>query len=531
MFVLVNLKPLTRLAGRRGGLISMMQVVYFIQRHFGPDDFQVSKIGPEAYPLLRNAFYQAMVMYIYLVVVSLSIHAQVTRDLDEIIKNKSDFVTRMSHELRTPLTGIIGAVDLIRREQSMPAEAQALFHIVDTCSKSMVRLVTDILDMNKIMTPTGPLTLQESTVDVRDLLTDVVSVVDPVARAKGVTINLDTHGLDQRFYIATDKLRLHQVLTNVLANAVKFTLEGHVNVAAKFVNCGPKTATLEINVEDTGIGMDGYTLERLFTPFEQGSLKGSFGGSGLGLSISRYIVSLLGGTVSASSPGRGLGSTFCICLPVTFPSPSSSGVSSVKKEKRKPRFKEPAPTSANLPMASRAGDGAERIANFAESPSNSTEDLHRLGHVLLAEDRPCFSSVFPCFSRCFLPFSDQFNQIVFKRILASLQYSYDVADNGQKALDLLDSGKKYDAILLDWEMPVLDGYETAVAIQYDRRIETPIVFLSAHSPDALREMLAKSSKRLKVHDILAKPLNITSLALVLQKAHPTSSSSRTSESE
>lgn len=165
----------------------------------------------------------------------------------------------------------------------------------------MVRLVSDILDMNKIMTPSTGLKLQDDHVDMRALLRDCVTIVTPMANAKGLRVELDTTALENQYLVETDRLRLTQVLTNILANAVKFTSEGHVNVVATVKSATRGTGVLDISVRDTGIGMDVYTLERLFTPFEQGSIKGTYGGSGLVRSFGsiRTLNSLIGYIFSA----------------------------------------------------------------------------------------------------------------------------------------------------------------------------------------------------------------------------------------
>lgn len=484
--------------GRRGGLVAIAEIALFSHFCFGPENMNFGFVDEKSFVALKASVLEVLVVYVYASIISLTIQDQVTRDMDAIIKTKSDFVTRMSHELRTPLTGIIGAIDLVRRQKniSLTEEVVNLFSIIDTCSKSMVRLVSDILDMNKIMTPSTGLKLQDDTVDVRALLRDCVTIVTPMANAKGLRVELDTTAIENQYLVETDRLRLTQVLTNILANAVKFTSEGHVNVVTALHPAARRTGVLDISVRDTGIGMDVYTLERLFTPFEQGSVKGTYGGSGLGLAISRYVISLLGGTVSACSDGRGQGSTFTISLPVRFPRPSAellhpSDDTLFKKPRASPTWSDRmrAAASEDLPSVAEAGAECTKID----------------GHVLIAEDH-------------------HLNQAIFKNILNHLHFSCDIANNGKEALALIDSGVKYDAIILDWEMPILDGLSTAQEIQKQRHIDTPLIFLSAHSPESLKEILDKRDDRLQVLDILAKPIQISHLRDVMDKArHPTRS--------
>jgi anti-sigma regulatory factor (Ser/Thr protein kinase) len=247
----------------------------------------------------------------------------------------------------------------------------------------MVRLVSDILDMNKIMTPSGPFHLQQIRVDIRRLVRDAIDVTAPVARAKNIDIKLDVSGIGENFMVVIDGVRLSQVLCNVLANAVKFTSEGEVAVTATLEpSNSSNSGCLEILVKDTGIGMDSYTLERLFTPFEQGTVKGTYGGSGLGLAISRYIITLLGGTVTAGSDGRGCGSTFKICLPVM------TSRDPVGSKRKRVKFHESAPsTSADSLESDAPVAGGLSYAGGEVSPRLSPSLARPNGHILLVEDR------------------------------------------------------------------------------------------------------------------------------------------------
>ncbi|WBA40783.1 PAS domain S-box protein [Hymenobacter canadensis] len=338
---------------------------------------------------------------------------------------KQDFLSNMSHEIRTPLNGILGIAGLLAKTPLDDQQSQFLRHIRYSADHLLV-VINDVLAMAEL--GAGKVRPESILFDVRDVLTASRELLLPRAQEKGIALELDLPPASVPTTVLGDPHRLRQVLLNLLSNAVKFTAHGQVVVSCRPLHLTPEQATLQFQVMDTGTGIPEHQLQQMFEPFMQASSSTAreYGGSGLGLSISRGLVELMGGTLTAESRLHE-GSTFSFTL--TF-----SGV--------------PSGTAA------------------AQSKSAPAPNYWSLGarRVLLAED-------------------NAINQFLVETLLRGWGWTVDTAGTGPDAL-LLFNQHRYDVVLMDIQMPGMDGVEATRRLRQHpdaARAATPILALTAHA--------------------------------------------------
>ena len=370
----------------------------------------------------------------------------------EASRLKSEFLATMSHEIRTPLNGVIGLNELLQRT-ALDDDQRRLAEGVQGASRALLSIINDILDFSKI--EAGELELEEVDFEVRPVLEQGVALLAEAALDKGIALSV-TVDEDVPDRLVGDPTRLGQVLSNLLSNAVKFTTFGEVRVTAYVDAADDEGVLLGVDVADTGIGIRHDQMERLFEPFRQAdaSTTRTHGGTGLGLAISRQLVTALGGDIGArSEPGEG--STFWF--------------------------------TARLGTAR---PGVRRLEQELPHPG----DAPRNGHVLLVED-------------------NDVNQLVALGFLEALGWTADVAQNGEEAVARA-AETAYDAILMDLQMPVLDGFGATRAIRAaeapGRRV--PIIAMTASAFEAEREKCLAAG----MDDFLTKPVDSSRLASVLR---------------
>jgi signal transduction histidine kinase/CheY-like chemotaxis protein len=342
---------------------------------------------------------------------------------------KSEFLANMSHEIRTPMTAILGFSDILLSNPS-PDEAMESARIIKRNGDNLLKIINDILDLSKI--EAGKFRVVRTACSPRQIAADVVSLMKVHADAKGLPLTLNI-GEDVPEQITTDPTRLRQILVNLLGNAIKFTEVGEVRIALR--DAGPDgDSTMRFDVTDTGIGLSDEQIGLLFQPFSQadGSINRRFGGTGLGLAISKRLAGVLGGDITvASAPGKG--STF------------------------------------SLTIATGPRDGAEPI-------DLATDELE------LQRQEPRLTSIHD--SRILLAEDGPDNQRLIAHVLRRGGCEVTVAVDGQVAVDLaleaLQAGDPFDVIVMDMQMPVMDGYE---ATRQLRKVgyAGPIVALTAHA--------------------------------------------------
>jgi len=340
---------------------------------------------------------------------------------------KSEFLANMSHEIRTPMTAIVGFADMmLRNHPNAPDQAECV-QTIRRNAGHLLELINEVLDLSKI--EAGQMSIERVRCDLLQMLAEVALLMRSRAEESGLKFKVSFRGGVPR-HVRTDPLRLRQVLVNLVGNAIKFTRSGVVEMS---ICCEktPGSSVLRINVRDTGIGMSPEQLGRIFEPFTQGeqSTTRKFGGTGLGLTISRKLARLLGGDISVDST-PGVGSDFGIWI-----------------------------DGGPLRDADMMADPTEATLPAIASDNDSLEiPIH--GRILLVED-------------------GRDNQRLLSTHLKMAGAEVVIADNGQIALDLF-AAEAFDLVLMDMQMPVLDGYSATPELRR-RGIKVPIIALTAYA--------------------------------------------------
>ncbi len=358
-------------------------------------------------------------------------------------QSKSVFLAHMSHEIRTPMNGILGATELLL-DQAANDEQKQLVDIIHTSSNALLNIINDILDLSKI--ESGNFELEQINFDLHDLCKDAYQLFSSPAQKKGIQIVYYYQAELPQFWVG-DPNRIRQVINNLLSNALKFTHSGRIDLLVTGERLTNHQFDITISVKDTGIGIAEKKVKQIFTAFKQADANTSrkYGGTGLGLTISKHLANAMQGDIGVSSV-LGLGSTFALKLPL-----------------------KPGKTEA---VAKRTGLARDYHAN-----------------VLLAEDNPV-------------------NAKIASKILHKLGIQTVVVENGKLALEEV-TNKNYDIVLMDINMPILDGISAAEKIRQlpFPRNQIPILALTANAMMEDRERCMDAG----MNGFVSKPINIAHL--------------------
>ena len=389
---------------------------------------------------------------------------EIAKDLSESTSRaKSAFLANMSHEIRTPMNGILGMTQLLQADSVSDEERRQYAGIILNSGKVLLNSLNDVLDLSKI--EAGKLQLVEDNFNPISVIRETVELFSATARAKSLRVDLAVSKLSSASYIS-DSVRLREMISNLISNALKFTAQGGIVVGIRELESDGRKSMLEFSVSDTGVGIPAESLSNLFQPFSQvdASTTRKHGGTGLGLSIVGALAKLMGGDVGVeSTPGQGARFWFTIKARVGAP-------------------------DAGVP-----GKISPAATPFSKDRSPIT------GRVLVVEDLAT-------------------NRIVIKTMLKRLGIDCDDASNGEEAVKLIQSDAVgYDLVLMDIQMPVMDGLKATELIrQWERdhaKARTPIAALTAGAYAEDRQ----NCKDAGMDDYLTKPIVVVELKAVLDR--------------
>ena len=423
--------------------------------------------------VFNTVMYKSEADYINMVVIDVTEQKETEAKLSKAIedanaayKTQAEFLANMSHEIRTPINGILGMIQLTLMADDLQADYRDNLITAKNCADNLLRLINDILDISKL--EAGKYKIKEEICDIKASIEETVAAHVPAADGKNIALDL-SFGNNMPKLVRADGQRIQQVLNCLLSNAIKFTSDGGVRVKIAAIDDKEDMIKLRMAVADTGIGISDSDMSKLFVRFSQvdGSDTRRYGGSGLGLVISKQITELMNGTITVQSK-EGIGSTFIAEIPIKV----------VK--------------AADIQAEKEAEDKEREAAIYSINNANGKN-----ARILVAEDEPV-------------------NQQVIGKLLGMAGFSYDIAENGEKAVELYKE-KSYDAALFDVQMPVMDGIAATQEIrkieQENHKERLPIIAVTARAMFGDKERIMKN----QLDDYIAKPYNLNTVVDTLNK--------------
>ncbi|MDQ1771899.1 PAS domain S-box protein [Labilibaculum sp. A4] len=375
---------------------------------------------------------------------------------EEATYAKAQFLSTMSHEIRTPMNAVIGVTHLLSEDNPREDQIQNI-NILKLSADNLMTLINDILDFSKI--EAGRVDIESLDFNFRNLIQNIASGFDMKSKEKGLDFIVD---VDPKIpaYLIGDPTRISQVLNNLCGNAVKFTDKGNVQVMVSYQEKYDDKVKLKFEIKDTGIGIPEDKQDQIFQSFSQADSNTTrlYGGTGLGLTISKKLIEIMGGCINVKSDLE-FGTTFSFDLCLTI------------SHKSKPKL------------------------DFVTEGYQNNDKMKGL-HILLAED-------------------NQMNILILKQFLKKWEITYDIAMNGQAAFEKVQAGN-FDMVLMDLQMPIMDGYKATQSIRSlpDEKYKTmPILAITASAFNEIRKKVLDAG----MNDFVTKPINPEDLYLKIEK--------------
>ncbi len=405
------------------------------------------------------------------------------------VETKERFMANMSHEIRTPMNALIGFTNLLERTK-LDAKQDEFVKTIKKASENLLTLINDLLDFSKI--EAGMLRIEMTNFDVNDLVLSLKTLFIPKALEKKLDFDATvSRKIPQN--VMGDPTRVSQIVVNLLSNAFKFTERGYVALSTELFDDNTDFATVKITVKDTGIGIEKHELSRIFERFQQAhdDTTRLYGGSGLGLAIVKNLAETMGGFVEVDSKA-GFGSTFSVIIPFKKGQNNASNVEDYNFQKNgtPPQYFDDFDLKNTNSEFKNTRHSAVEIA---EKPVQTANGKSQSPRILVVEDNPM-------------------NQRLAALLLSDWGYEFEIADDGQKAVDLLQKAD-FQLVLMDIQMPNLDGYEATEVIRNTLKNDVPIIATTAHAFAGEREKCIEMG----MNDYVPKPLQEDAVLAIIQK--------------